>query len=202
MKSSESLLNKPLRLDLNLIEVPFTTIPSVILDLPIPPALWTINPRRLLGKVWWDKMRRQVYKRNNGCCLACGAPGQLDAHERYDYDFEAHISKFKEIVPLCHDCHMFIHWCGVDNPNKRRSILIKGMNLLKKNHLLIPESAFRAAGIWAPGFKTKLYITEKIKASLNFPIWKLDLSALQLTEKQVEHIKGLYPISSIYNKED
>ena len=193
MKFSE--LNKPFKLDLNQVEKPYKLDATVILDLPIPPDLWGINPRRLLGKDWWDSMRKQVYKRNNRCCLACGISEQLDAHERYVYDFENHISTFVEIVPLCHKCHLFIHWRSVENRNKRREILIHGMQLLKKNHLLIPEDAFRAAGVWSFGFRTKLYLTDEIKASLNQSGWKLDISSLQLTKVQIEGIKRKYPMT-------
>ena len=203
MKSSE--LNKPLRLNLNTVEVPFKIDASVILDFPIPPDLWSINPRRLLGKTWWDSMRREVYKRNNRCCLACGESERLDAHERYVFDFKNHISTFTEIVPLCHKCHLFIHWRSVENPNKRKEILIHGMQLLKKHHLRIPETAFRAAGVWAFGFKTKLYLTDEIKASLNHSGWKLDISNLHLTDKQIKSIKEQYPATFeilIINKEE
>jgi len=191
MKSSE--LNKPLRLNLNTVEVPFTTNASVILDLPIPASLWGVNPRRLLGKKWWDTMRKQVYRRNNRCCLACGISEQLDAHERYVYDFENHISTFTEIIPLCHKCHLFIHWRSVENPKKRRDILIHGMNLLKKNHLRIPETAFRAAGIWAFGAATKLYITDEIRDSLTYSSWKLDMSNLHLTDEQINQVESTLP---------
>jgi len=189
MKQLESPLNKPLRMNLDKVDVPYTTDASVILDLPIPQALWTVNPRRLLGKKWWDVIRKKVYQRNNGFCLACGSDGRMEAHERYVYDLENHISTFKEVIPLCNKCHLFIHWRGVDNLNKRRTILIHGMNLLKANHLYIPELAFRAAGIYKIGFKTKLYITDEIQESLNHPDWKLDIRPLQLTEKQIALIK-------------
>ena len=193
MKQLEFPLNKPLKMNLDKVDVPYATDASVILDLPIPPALWTVNPRRLLGKKWWDAMRKKVYQRNNGFCLACGSDGRMEAHERYTYDLKNHISTFAEIIPLCNKCHLFIHWRGVDNPNKRRAILIHGMNLLKANHLLIPELAFRASGIWGIGFKTKLYITDEVKDSLGHPDWKLDIRPLQLTDKQIVYIQGTLP---------
>ena len=141
MKSSGFKLKGPLLLDLTNVDVPFKKDATVLLDLPIPPALWGINPRKLLGKAWWDNMRKMVYKRNGGFCLACNAGEiQLEAHERYDYDLAHRISKFKEIIPLCHKCHQFIHWRSIENRNHQRSILMRGMNILKDAKLVVPES--------------------------------------------------------------
>lgn len=95
---------------------PLFTRPDILLDNPIPKPLHGLNPRTLLGKDWWDKVRKTAYKLNNNCCWACGIHRSkakyhhwLEAHESYDINYRLARMTLKEIVALCHSCHNFIH---------------------------------------------------------------------------------------------
>lgn len=84
--------------------------PRILLDSGPPRALYKINPRLILGKERWDEIRRWVYKNYDNKCAACGkSKVRLEAHEMYHIDKQKGILRIKDIVPLCFDCHMFVH---------------------------------------------------------------------------------------------
>ena len=69
-----------------------------------------------MGQEWWDKIRKEVYASTGFHCAACGVHQSaaqykkwLEAHEFYDFDYEKGTATLKEIVPLCHFCHSYIH---------------------------------------------------------------------------------------------
>lgn len=89
---------------------PFDTRPEILLHPQIPKPLHTLNPRNLMGKAWWDKKRREAYKKYDYRCWACGASNtRLEGHEMYEIDYRTCTSTFKEVVALCNACHMYIH---------------------------------------------------------------------------------------------
>lgn len=84
--------------------------PKILLDSGPPRALYKVNPRLIFGKKWWDETRRIVYDSYNNSCAACGARNtRLEAHELYDVNTKTGKVVLKDIVPLCFDCHSFIH---------------------------------------------------------------------------------------------
>jgi len=94
----------------------FKTRPEILLHPNIPKPLHGIAPRVVKGQAWWDVVRRQAYASTGFRCAACGVRKQdakyhqwLEAHELYEYDYEAGRLTLKEIVPLCHSCHNYIH---------------------------------------------------------------------------------------------
>lgn len=90
--------------------------PSILVQPNIPIPLHGVNPRSVLGKGWWDRVRQSAYVMYSYRCWACDVHKSralfhtwLEAHEVYDYRWEKHLLVFKEIVALCHACHNFIH---------------------------------------------------------------------------------------------
>jgi len=51
----------------------------------------------------------------------------LDAHERWEYNFETNTQKLVRIIALCKMCHASTHY----GHSKRTKILIKLINILK-----------------------------------------------------------------------
>lgn len=100
----------------NSVEPQFTLRPEVLLLPQIPKPMHGLAPRVVLGREWWDKLRREVYRSTWFHCVACGVhktqargPKWLEAHEVYRTDYLAGRMYFIEAVPLCHFCHNFIH---------------------------------------------------------------------------------------------
>jgi hypothetical protein len=90
--------------------------PELLASTHIPKPLHGLNPRTLLGKTWWDAKRQEVYASTGFTCACCGVPKAdakkhkwLEAHEIVTVNYSTGICEIKEIVPLCHYCHMFIH---------------------------------------------------------------------------------------------
>lgn len=100
-------------MELNDFEISFevrATNPSILLDAGPPSALYKVNPRNILGKEWWDKTRKKAYSDFLNCCAACGKQWvRLEAHELYEVNKQTGKVYLKDVVPLCPDCHSFIH---------------------------------------------------------------------------------------------
>lgn len=88
--------------------------PEILLDMRIPLPMSGLNPRTVMGDVWWAEERRKALKRTDNHCAACGVHAMntterlaLECHERYERDGKCMV--YVECVPLCHDCHAYIH---------------------------------------------------------------------------------------------
>lgn len=90
--------------------------PSLLLHPNIPKPLHGMAPRELLGTAWWNRERKEAFKKQHYCCAACGVPKEearyfqwLEGHEVYDTNYPLGRSVYVETVGLCHSCHNFIH---------------------------------------------------------------------------------------------
>jgi hypothetical protein len=90
--------------------------PELLCQAQIVKPLHGVNPRTILGDVWWDDVRQRAYKATNYHCAACGVKKSeakehqwLEAHECYSIDYKNYTYIFEEVVALCHYCHNFIH---------------------------------------------------------------------------------------------
>lgn len=117
------------------------TDPRILLDSGPPRALYKVNPRLILGKEWWDARRKQAYAEFLNMCAACAkCYVKLEAHELYTVDKRKGRVYLKDVVPLCYECHSFIHQDlhrallsnGTMTTNEVRRIIKHGRDILKK----------------------------------------------------------------------
>jgi len=85
------------------------------------------------------KTKLEVYKRDNGCCIFCGAPGLPEAH--IVPRSHGGLGVKENIVTACRQCHD-----SLDNSTDRKDMLQKAAGYLK--------------GFY-PEWKEELYIFEK-----------------------------------------
>jgi hypothetical protein len=119
----------------------------------IPKPMHGVAPRAIMGQAWWDIQRQAAYYSTDYRCAACGVPKRkakyhswLEAHELYEMDYPNGRMIFKELVPLCHACHNFIH-------SGRMNMLVdKGeMDERKMNEILWHGKAIiKVAGLKKP----------------------------------------------------
>ena len=90
--------------------------PDLLLHPNIPKPLHQVNPRSILGPIWWDKTRDIAYRKTAYHCAACGVWKKeaqfrqwLEAHETYEVDYAKGRAVYIETVSLCHCCHNYIH---------------------------------------------------------------------------------------------
>jgi Domain of unknown function (DUF5710) len=77
----------------------------------IPQTSWFRNVRAAVDPTDWDRLRRMVYRRAGHRCEACGDSGaQLEAHERFTYDFQAGVQRLVRLICLCTACHRVTHF--------------------------------------------------------------------------------------------
>lgn len=172
---------RPVRIDLTTVDRPKKIEPRLLYHFPIPPNLHRLNPRLLLGRQWWNKTRKKAYRSNNGYCQACGSSGRLDAHERYEFDFEKKVATYLNVVPLCRNCHMYIHWlsCAV---HMKETILQKGNRILLGAEL--PAAKVKMEASRMPYCKEQVFeqYTSEILDAFWSSGWKLDLTVLKLNK--------------------
>lgn len=127
--------------------------PQLLLSYDRPKPLSGINPRNIKGKAWWNKIRKQIYKKAGFRCQCCGVHQSdaiihqwMEAHESYKVDWQNGLAELDQILCLCHACHNFIHrgrlislWrLGYYSQEYIVIILRHGEFLIKQNGLIIP----------------------------------------------------------------
>ena len=75
----------------------------------VPEPCWYSNMRKALTEAQWDKIRREVYAQYHHRCATCGADGQMNCHEIWSYDDDAHIQRLVGFTSLCSLCHHVKH---------------------------------------------------------------------------------------------
>jgi len=81
----------------------------------VPAPMHGLAPRIIKGRQWWDKIRKEAYKRTDFHCVACGIAryekhcSQLEGHEVYEIDYLLGRMTYLRTEPLCPWCHSFIH---------------------------------------------------------------------------------------------
>lgn len=126
------------------------TNPNLLSQCNIPKPLHGLNPRNLMGKEAWDVYRRNVYASTNYHCKACGVHKMdakkhqwLEAHEDFEIDYNKQVMKLRQIIPLCHYCHQFIHSgllrrnyeAGRVDGHHVLNVLMHGFYILYENNL-------------------------------------------------------------------
>lgn len=116
-------------------EEKFVPRPEILLHPNVPKPLHGLNPRTVMGRVWWDKTRFAAQEKTGFRCAACGvhkteAKGHkwLEGHEFFSIDYTTGRCEVVEIVSLCNYCHNFIH--------SGRLYVTRGISLERKKEIL------------------------------------------------------------------
>ena len=78
----------------------------------IPKTSYFKNVRMLFSENDWNLIRHHIYERVENKCECCGKKRSkyLDAHERWEYNFETKTQKLVRIIALCRLCHSATHY--------------------------------------------------------------------------------------------
>lgn len=135
---------------------------DILLCPTIVKPLYGVAPRAIMGEENWNKTRTKSYADNKFHCLSCGVHKSkakffkhLEAHELYEIDYVEKKYVLKEIVPLCHACHSFIHStrtkamldCGKMTLEKYNIIMQHGKDVLlevglNKEDIVLPKEHY------------------------------------------------------------
>lgn len=83
----------------------------------VPESLWGKSLAHVLPN--WSAVRNKVCA--CGCCAVCDTKTtELHAHEVWHYDDDKHIVDLADIIPVCENCHMALHFgkANVDGKTK------------------------------------------------------------------------------------
>jgi len=129
--------------------------PQLLQHPNIPKPLHGLAPRVIKGQDWWDETRQDAYASTNYHCLACGVHKEkakyhnwLEAHEDYDINYRTGEVNIKQIIPLCHSCHNFIHSGRLSVTAERYKIidiLKHGFKILEDNNLDVSQATYMIA---------------------------------------------------------
>lgn len=81
----------------------------VLLPELIPYSMHGKNVRAVLSAEDWKELARIVYKEAGHHCEICGAKGQMECHEIWDFNDKKLIQKLVGLITLCPDCHRVKH---------------------------------------------------------------------------------------------
>ena len=79
----------------------------------VPQTCWFSNIRSALSKNDWDLIRKKIYVNSNYRCDIChgyGCQHPVEAHERWNFDWDTTTQKLTKIESLCPDCHQATHF--------------------------------------------------------------------------------------------
>jgi len=81
----------------------------------IPKSCWFTNVRYCVRSEDWDKIRKIVYSRVNYKCECCGIDCiknkiPIEAHERWEYNYDTFTQKLVRLIGLCKLCHSTTHF--------------------------------------------------------------------------------------------
>lgn len=88
----------------------------------VPRTLWNKSLAHFLPN--WNEVRDKVC--SCGCCAFCDAqtqPNKLHAHEVWKYNDETHTVDLRDIVPVCENCHMVLHFGKANVDGKKKEAL-------------------------------------------------------------------------------
>lgn len=88
----------------------------------VPRPLWNKSLAHLLPN--WNEVRDKVCA--CGCCAICDtkAPSnKLHAHEVWKYNDDNHTVDLKDIIPVCENCHMALHFGKANVDGKKKEAL-------------------------------------------------------------------------------
>ena len=161
--------------------------PKLLQHPNIPKPLHGLAPRVVKGQEWWDVVRQEAYASTNYHCLACGVHKTeakyhqwLEAHEDYNMDYKNGIMTIKEIIPLCHSCHNFIHsgrlsMTAKTYPGKIADILEHGIKILEANDLAAWDYTLAIADKYNVKYTCKSINSEEIDFCTDWNAWHLIL---------------------------
>ena len=136
---------------------------ELFIDL-IPDSCWFTNVRYYVDPRDWDRLRKFIYERNENICECCGKyTKNLEAHERWDYDYDRKIQKLVRLLSLCNMCHTATH-IGRAKQEHKGDIALEH---LKKVRNFTHEEAIEHEKLAFQVWKKRNTIT-----------WNLDLSLL------------------------
>lgn len=185
--------------------------PELLQHPNIPKPLHGMAPRVIKGQEWWDITRQAAYASTDYHCLACGVHKTkakyhqwLEAHEDYTLDYENGVMSVKEIIPLCHSCHNFIH-CGrlymvnrssIQGTRKIMDILSHGYNVLKSNNLQMNSTQAKMCYKYGVDYEACDVMEDNIDNVAQWSDWHLVLDG----EKHYSRFKDMEEWYNHYSK--
>jgi hypothetical protein len=149
---------------------------ELFIDL-IPSSCWFKNVRTSIPRKDWNIIRKRIYKRVNYTCECCGintdeddSNGQLEAHERWEYDEINKIQTLKRIIALCHECHQSTHMGYASIIGKKEEAMEHLKNVGKFSDEELEKHYKNAFSEW------------KKRSEYN---WKLDISLVTPKNKKI-----------------
>ena len=100
-----------------------------------------------------DEIRKKVYSRINYTCECCFRNCIIDkvpieAHERWDYDYNTHTQKLVRLIGLCKPCHLVTHFGFARISGKEEETLEHLKKVRKFNLEELKEYIDIAYAIW------------------------------------------------------
>ena len=132
----------------------------------IPKTSYFKNVRSIFSNSDWNLIRHHIYERVSYKCECCGSRRfkYLEAHERWDFNFETKKQKLMRIIALCKLCHSATHY---------------GHSLKKtKNILKLNEHIKKIKKIDDEELEEHINESFKIWKMRNKIKWELDLSII------------------------
>lgn len=192
--------NKPVKRE-------FELWPEVLLCPNIPMPLHGVAPRVVLGRKWWDRIRKEAYRSTGYHCIACGIHKTqakvvqwLEAHEVYEIDYTAGRMKYIRTVPLCHFCHNYIH-------DGRLQILLQARKITHQRYAAIiqhGDAVLKAAGL---SKLPKRQREDKVKALArqgklaSWDDWRMTYGK-RVFKPKLTRAEVLYPPAMLFEEED
>lgn len=76
----------------------------------IPKSCWGANIREHMAKSNWNKLQKEVLKKENNTCEICGSKRKVGCHAVWQYDDKQRTQKLKGFKAICRRCRYVEHF--------------------------------------------------------------------------------------------
>lgn len=75
----------------------------------VPMGSWGKSLRNSIPQSEWNKLRKEVHKKNGLKCEVCGSPEKLNCHEHWEFDEANATQRLVRLGTVCSMCHHVSH---------------------------------------------------------------------------------------------
>lgn len=157
-----------------------------------------VKYKQYLRSEEWKSLRNTILLKKTKC-QCCEKKNAVDVHHMVYRNYVD--TKISDLLPVCRDCHNYIHLAIKDNYISQD---VERLDEIKEKTLnILNDENYKEYRKWLSSYhfldkkdiknikKEKRYVIQLISGLLKQHVYYDDLEFIQVTGRQIEHIRGI-----------